>query len=153
MDDCIFCKIANSEIPSIKIWEDEKHVAILDMNPNTKGMTLVMTKAHYDSYAFDMHDMEYIDLMVASKTVAKLLEKGLGVKRVAMVMEGMGVNHVHIKLYPMYGLDEKFTETWTPERMFFDKYPGYITTHLGPKSSAEELQKVADEIRENANLD
>ena len=40
MSDCIFCKIANGEMPSVKIWEDEKFLAILDINPNTEGMTL-----------------------------------------------------------------------------------------------------------------
>jgi histidine triad (HIT) family protein len=44
MKDCIFCKIANGEIESVKIWEDKDFFAILDVNPNTKGMTLVLTK-------------------------------------------------------------------------------------------------------------
>ena len=47
--DCIFCKIAKGEIPSAKIWEDQEHLAILDVNPNTKGMALVLTKEHFDS--------------------------------------------------------------------------------------------------------
>ena len=45
--------------------------------------------------------------MAAAKKVAKILERGLSVKRVAMVMEGMGINHAHIKLYPLHGLKEK----------------------------------------------
>lgn len=104
MKDCVFCKIAKGEIPSAKIWEDKNFLAILDIMPNTKGMTLVISKKHYNSYAFDMPEDMFKKLMVASKKVAKVLEKGLNVKRVAMVMEGMGINHVHIKLYPLHGI-------------------------------------------------
>ena len=145
--DCIFCKIVAGEIPSVKIWEDEKHLAILDISPNVEGMTLVITKEHYDSDATDMPDGAYSPLMLAAKKVAKLLEKSLKVKRVALVMEGLGVNHVHIKLYPIYGLDEKFKEIWAKEEVYFDKYLGYISTQLGPKRSHEELQRVANKIK------
>ena len=144
---CIFCKIAKGEIPAEKIWEDEKHLAILDINPNTEGMTLVLTKEHFDSDATDMPDNNYRELMIAAKRVAKLLEKKLNVKRVAIVMEGLGVNHVHIKLYPLYGLDEKFKETWAEKKIFFERYEGYVSTQLGPKKSAEELNKIANKIK------
>jgi len=72
--------------------------------------------------------------MVVAKDVSVLLEKSLGVKRVAVVMEGLGVNHAHIKLYPLHGLDEKFKETWAKEKIFFEKYEGYISTQLGPQA-------------------
>lgn len=64
-------------------------------------------------------------------------------------MEGLGVNHVHIKLYPIHGLTEKFTEMWGCEKKFFDKYEGYISTQLGPELSMEERQKIADKILKN----
>jgi len=147
MTECIFCKIVEGKIPSIKIWEDEKHIAILDLNPNVIGMTLVIPKKHFDSYVFDMKDKEYYDLMIASKKVAKLLDRKLKVKRTALVMEGLGVNHAHIKLYPIYGLDEKFKEIWAKEKVFFDKYPGYITTQLGPQKSVDELKKTAEKLK------
>ena len=146
MENCIFCKIVGGEIPSVKIWEDKKHIAILDTNPNSEGMTLVIPKKHFHSDATDMPEKEYIDLMVAAKKLAKILEKKLNVKRVAIVMEGLGINHVHIKLYPIYGLDEKFIETWAKERVFFEKYEGYISTQLGPQKSIEELKETAKKI-------
>lgn len=147
MNECIFCKIKNGEIDSAKIWEDENFLAILDANPNTKGMTLVLTKEHYDSYAFDMPDKEYQDFMLAAKKVAGILEKSLKVQRVIMVMEGMGINHAHIKLYPLLGVDEKFKGMWSKDRVYFDKYEGYISTQLGPKADLAELKKLADEIK------
>jgi histidine triad (HIT) family protein len=144
---CVFCGIVKGNIPSAKIWEDKEHVAILDINPNTKGMTIVLTKKHYDSYAFDMPELDYEKLMAASKKVARMLEKAFGITRVALVMEGMGINHVHIKLYPMHGVTEKFKETWAEEKQFFEKYPGYISTVLGPKQvPIGELKKLAHEI-------
>jgi len=105
-----------------------------------------MTKEHYDSDATDMPDKQYKELMIAAKKVAKLLEKELKVKRVAMVMEGMGVNHVHIKLYPLHGLDEKFKDIEPKDKIYFEKYEGYISTQLGPQKSNEELNKIKDKI-------
>ncbi len=147
MEDCIFCKVAKGELPSVKIWEDEEFFAILSNHPNTKGVTLVLTKKHHDSYVFDMADEIYGKLMIASKKVSKILEKGLNVKRVAMVMEGMGLNHAHIKLYPLHGLDEKFKEMFGDKEIFLEKYLGYVTTLEGPQKEISELQKVAEEIK------
>ena len=132
MEDCIFCKIVKGDIPSIKIWEDEKHLAILDINPNTEGMTLVITKDHFRSDITDVPKKEYSELMVASQDVARMLKERLPAKRVALVAEGLGVDHVHIKLYPIYESNEK---------------EGYITTKLGPQKSPEELNKVAEKLR------
>ena len=151
MEGCIFCKIIKGDLPSVKIWEDDEFLAILDIRPNTKGMTLVLPKQHFDSYVFDMPEDIYNKFLLATKKVGKILEKALKVKRVAMVMEGMGVNHAHIKLYPMYGLDDDFKEIWAKEQAFFDKYPGYITTILGPEANMGDLQRLAEEIKQKAN--
>ncbi|MBI5803111.1 HIT family protein [Candidatus Pacearchaeota archaeon] len=146
MENCIFCKIIRGKIPSVKIWEDKNFMAILDINPNVKGMTLVIPKKHFDSYVFEMNERAYLEIMKATKKIAQLLDKKLKVKRTALVMEGLGVNHAHIKLYPIYGLENKFEEIWAKDKVFFKKYPGYITTQLGPQKSTEELKKTADEI-------
>jgi len=146
-NDCIFCKIIKGDIPSAKVWEDKKHIAILDVFPNTKGMTLVMPKTHYESYACNMPNKSYSELMLASKKVAKLLDKKLKVGRTAIVMEGMGVNHVHIKLYPLHGVDAKFKEIWAKDERFFDTYQGYLMTVLGPKADMTELNALAKQIR------
>lgn len=145
--DCVFCKIVKGEIDSAKIWEDKNFLAILDLNPNTKGMTLVLTKKHYNSYSFDMPRKVYGNFLFAAKKAASVLEKGLGVKRVALVMEGMGVNHAHLKLYPLYGLNKKFEEIWAKKRVFFKRYQGYISSELGPKADITKLKKLAAEIR------
>ncbi|MFH1802760.1 MAG: HIT family protein [archaeon] len=146
MTECIFCKIAKKELESAIVYEDDKFIAFLDNCPNAKGMTLVITKSHYDSYVFNLPEGAYSELLNTSKKVAKILEKGLKVKRVAMVFEGQGVNHIHTKLYPMHNVNtEKFGEL--SKGQYFEEYPGYITTLVGPEKSIEELNKIAEEIR------
>jgi len=146
--DCIFCKIIKGEIPSYKVWEDEDFLAILDVNPNTKGMTLVLPKRHYSSYVFDMPDDVYTRLMNASKKVAKLLDRKLGVEKTAMVMEGMGINHAHIKLYPLCGLSKKFKPMVAEDKVYFNKYEGYLTTKMGPRADDNILRRLVKKITE-----
>ncbi|MCU0372405.1 MAG: HIT domain-containing protein [Ignavibacteria bacterium] len=141
-DNCIFCKISKGEIPSYKIWEDDEFFAILDIFPNTKGMTLVIPKQHYDSYAFDMPDDVYTRFLLASKNIGKLLDEKLKVERTALVLEGMGVNHVHAKLYPLHGVGKDFTAMVPEGNVFYEIYQGYLSTRLGPKADDEEMKKI-----------
>ena len=141
---CIFCKIVKGEIPSFKIYEDKDFIAILDLFPNTKGMALVLTKEHFDSYAADMEDDIYAKFFLSAKKISKLLDERLNVKRTALVMEGMGINHAHIKLYPLHGLESSFKEILSKDNVYFEEYQGYITTQLGPKASDEELTRLRD---------
>ena len=147
--DCIFCKIVKGEIPAYKVYENEEFIAILDIFPNTKGMVLVLTKKHYPSYVFDMSEDIYKRFLLVSKKIAKALDRALDVKRTAMVMEGMGVDHAHIKLYPLHGLKSDFEEIIADERKFFEKYPGYVTTHMGPRADDKELEQTAKKIKDS----
>ncbi|MFA7359667.1 MAG: HIT family protein [Candidatus Kapaibacterium sp.] len=141
-DDCIFCKISTGEIPSYKIWENDEFFAILDIFPNTKGMTLVIPKEHFDSYTFDMPDDVYSRFMLSAKELGKVLDEKFGVQRTALVMEGMGVNHAHIKLYPLHGLGKDFKAVTPDGDVFFEKYQGYISTMLGPKADDNTLKEL-----------
>lgn len=144
---CIFCKIVAGEIPSTKIRESETHVAFMDIFPNCRGQALLIPKKHFDSDAFAMPTQDYLTLMETAQKVAKILEKWLKVQRVAMVMEWMWVNHVHIKLYPLHGLDQKFTEMRAPEKVRFEKYEWYISTQTWNQADFWELAKIAEEIK------
>jgi diadenosine tetraphosphate (Ap4A) HIT family hydrolase len=141
-EDCIFCKITSGEIPSYKVYEDEDFICILDIFPNTKGMTLLIPKEHYDSYAFDMPDEMYTKFLLTAKKFGKVMDKKLGVMRTALVMEGMGVNHVHIKLYPLHGLGKDFKVMIPEGEHYYEKYKGYLTTLLGPKADDGKLKEV-----------
>lgn len=98
--DEIFKKIVSREIPAHIIWESDTHLAFLDINPIQPGHTLVIPKQQTD-YIFDMHDSEYTNLWLATKEVAKLLKNKLSPKRVAIVVEGFDIPHVHVKLVPV----------------------------------------------------
>lgn len=146
---CIFCKINSGEIPSYKIWENDKFIAILDIFPNCKGQTLLISKQHYDSDLFEIHDKElYKDVILATDEVIQLLKKKLNIQRVGMIIEGMWVNHLHIKLYPMHGVEwERQQNIWW-EKVFFNEYPWYITTEVGEQANFEELANIQKQIKE-----
>lgn len=148
-DECVFCEIAAGRVGCARLWEDERFLAFLDVNPNCHGMSLLITKDHYPSYVFGMPRDVYADFLAAARDVAVLLDRGLSVFRTAMVMEGMGINHAHIKLYPLHGLQEEFVEMWGPERIYFQKYEGYISTLLGPAADPQKLNQLAEKIRES----
>ncbi|MCB9895367.1 MAG: HIT domain-containing protein [Planctomycetes bacterium] len=95
----IFSKIVAGEIPCHKVWEDDKHLAFLDINPWTYGHTLVIPKLEQD-YLFDMPEQDYVALELAAKRVAQLLKDKLGCKRVCSMVVGYEVPHVHIHLLP-----------------------------------------------------
>jgi len=141
-ENCIFCKISMGEIPAYKIWEDDEFFAILDIFPNTKGMTLVIPKQHYDSYAFEMPNDVYSRFLLASKKVGILLDEKLGVMRTALVMEGMGVNHAHAKLYPLHGVGKEFKVMDPEGTVYFNTYQGYLSTRLGPMADDGEMKKL-----------
>ncbi len=153
MADCIFCKIANWEAPSFKIRENDEFMAFLDLNPNVKGQTLIIPKQHFDSDLFNISDEKfYWKLLSATDEVVHMLKKSLKVERVGMVMEWMGVNHLHIKLYPMYGLDKNWEPNECPGHVFFETYPGFLTTKMWDQANMEELWAVQIQITNWAAL-
>ena len=101
----IFTKIVSGEIPSYKIAEDENHLAFLDINPNTKGHTLVIPKREVNKL-FDLDKQGYAALMDFSYRVAKALEKAIPCKRIGMSVIGLEVPHVHVHLIPINVMDD-----------------------------------------------
>ena len=96
----IFSKIVAGEIPSYKVAEDDNYYAFLDINPLTKGHTLVIPKAEVD-YLFDLDDTTLAGLTVFAKKVAHKIKEQTGCVKVAMVVLGLEVPHAHIHLIPM----------------------------------------------------
>ena len=147
MSDCIFCKIADGESPCFKIWENDEFMAFLDIMPNVKGQTLLVPKEHYDSDLFQIDDADfYKRLMSAAKEVVDMLKKSLKVERVGMIMEWMWVNHLHLKLYPMHGLNEEREPNESSRHVFFETYPGYLTTQMWNQANMEELGAIQVQI-------
>ncbi|EAQ39846.1 HIT family protein [Dokdonia sp. MED134] len=101
----IFTKIINREIPGQIVAEDDKHIAILDINPNAKGHTLCIPKKEVNKI-FDLEEQEYLDLMRFSRKVAIALEKAVPCKRVGVSVIGLEVPHVHVHLIPLQDMDD-----------------------------------------------
>ncbi|MEZ5978585.1 MAG: HIT family protein [Planctomycetota bacterium] len=99
----IFDKILSGEIPCHKVWEDDRHLAFLDIFPRTEGHTLVIPKRPID-YLFDMDDEAYSALWLASKTVAEKLKRTLDCGRVCVSVIGWEVRHCHVHLFPTNGM-------------------------------------------------
>lgn len=96
----IFSKIVAGEIPSYKCAENEEFYAFLDINPVTKGHTLVIPKREVD-YFFDLTDEELSRMIVFSKRVARAIEKVFPCKKVGLTVLGLDVPHAHVHLAPL----------------------------------------------------
>ncbi len=96
----IFSRIIAGEIPCYKVAEDDRHFAFLDINPLTKGHTLVVPKREVD-YIFDLEDDELQQMIVFAKRIARKIKSKIECKKVAMVVLGLEVAHAHIHLIPI----------------------------------------------------
>ncbi len=97
----IFTKIANGEIPSYKVAENDEFYAFLDINPLVKGHTLVIPKKTEEDYIFNLDSEEYLRLWSFAKKVASAIEGAVSCKRVGVAVIGMEVPHTHIHLIPI----------------------------------------------------
>ncbi len=100
MQESIFTKIVNGEIPSFKIAETDNFLAFLDVMPLRKGHTLVIPKKQVD-YIYDLDDNVLSELFVFSKKVAKKIESKISCKRIGVSVIGLEVPHAHIHLIPI----------------------------------------------------
>ncbi len=99
MADSVFTKIIKGEIPSHKIYEDDKTFAFLDIHPVQPGHTLVVPKAEIE-FVWDLPDDLYQAVMSTSKKVARRLREVLGSKYVSERIVGVDVPHAHVQLIP-----------------------------------------------------
>ena len=115
--DCIFCKIANGEIPSRTIYEDEQFRVILDLSPATKGHALILPKEHADNL-FELPEGVATDAMKVAKKVGVLLKDKLNADGLNLVQNngteaGQTVMHFHLHLIPRYKEDGQ-NINWNP---------------------------------------
>ena len=101
----LFERIVSGEIPCHRIWEDEDHLAFLDINPRVEGHTLVIPKEPWGE-VFAMDEDRYAALWKAARTVAHHLEQRTGCARVVVVVLGYEIEHVHIHLMPTNHLED-----------------------------------------------
>ena len=108
-DDCIFCKIANGEIPSNTLYEDDSFRVILDLGPATKGHALVMPKEHFGNLYELPDDWCQKAFSLAKKMAGQMTEKlhcdGFNLVQNNGATAGQTVPHFHIHLIPRYEND------------------------------------------------
>lgn len=98
----IFSKIIAGEVPSHKVYEDDRFLAFMELFPLKPGHTLVIPKTETD-YIFDLDDKSLSDLTLTAKKVAVAIKKSVSCEKVAMLVYGLQVRHAHIHLVPVDG--------------------------------------------------
>ena len=117
MDNCIFCKIANGEIPAATLYEDDDFRVILDLGPASKGHALILPKAHV-AYIYEISDEMAAKAMILAKKMATKMTDALKCDGFNIVQNngepaGQTVFHFHMHLIPRYKGD-KVGITWEP---------------------------------------
>lgn len=134
MSDCIFCKIANGEIPSNTIYEDEKFRVILDLGPATKGHALVLPKEHYADL-FEIPEDTLAEAAKVAKKVAANIKEKLGCDGLNLVQNngetaGQTVMHFHLHIIPRYKNDGQ-NILWKPQSPSADELVAVKNAILG----------------------
>lgn len=127
MENCIFCKIIKGEIPTEKIYEDDKVLAFLDINPVTYGHTLLIPKKHH-AIMTDVPDELLGYCFTKAKELMLKIKKALKADYISISVSGVDIPHFHIHLIP---------------RKFNDKLKGWPTK---PYAKGE-MKKVAEKIK------
>ena len=115
-DDCIFCKIANGEIPSDTVYEDERYRAILDLSPAVKGHTLIIPKEHFDDL-LSADDETLSTVLKTAQRIGGAMKDALGCDGFNVVQNngeaaGQTVHHLHIHVIPRYNGGDKMVANW-----------------------------------------
>ena len=123
-NNCIFCKIANGEIPSKTLYEDEEFRVILDLAPATKGHALILPKSHYKNL-YELPDETAAKVMKLAKKMATTMTEKLGCDGFNIVQNnnevaGQTVFHFHMHLIPRYENDKQRI-SWNPLEMTQDE--------------------------------
>ncbi len=126
-EDCIFCKIANGEIPSTTLYEDEQFRVILDISPATKGHALILPKEHYANI-YELPEEKAVGaILLAKKMMAEMSEKlkadGFNLVQNNGETAGQTVMHFHFHLIPRYQEDGQHI-MWKPGTVTQDELEG-----------------------------
>jgi histidine triad (HIT) family protein len=109
MENCLFCKIIAGEIPAEKIYENEKTLAFLDINPVNPGHTLVIPKAHHENLV-DTEDGLLCEIILAVKKLAPVIVKAVGAEGYNLGVNsgasaGQVIFHTHFHIIPRFSND------------------------------------------------
>jgi len=139
MDDCIFCKIINNEIPSTTIYEDDDIKAFFDISQVTPGHTLVVPKKHVKDifeYDEDLAERVFKKIPMIARAIKESNPNiiGMNICQNNGEIAYQSVMHSHVHLVPRYSKDDDFSMRWGDNT-------GLV--------SNDELQKRADNIKQH----
>lgn len=119
-DDCIFCKIANGDIPTNALYEDDIVKVIFDLGPASKGHVLILPKNHFDNvYGLDDETAAHIfqvAVKVANAMKSALKPDGINIVQNNGEAAGQTVFHFHMHIIPRYK-DDTVNVTWVPGKI------------------------------------
>ncbi|KKR31219.1 MAG: Histidine triad (HIT) protein [Parcubacteria group bacterium GW2011_GWF2_39_8b] len=109
MEDCVFCKIIKGEIPTEKVYEDDKCLAFLSINPNNDGHTVLIPKIHYKNY-FETPDDVLAYIASQAKKLGPIIQKVVNAEGMNIITNiekaaGQVVFHTHFHLIPRHIAD------------------------------------------------
>lgn len=113
--DCVFCQIIKGEIPSMKVYEDDNFIGILDIFPASKGHVIIISKNHIEN-VFELDDETASGAFIAAKKISNALTEGIGCEGINILQNnnkiaGQTVFHFHIHIIPRYQ-DDTITFSW-----------------------------------------
>lgn len=134
--DCIFCKIIAGEIPAVKVLDEEKVFAFMDINPASRGHMLVVPKNHAENI-FEISEADLSSVMGAVKRCAGAVKEALGAEGITVLqLNGKAsdqlVPHLHVHIMPRWGNDGMSVSQW----------------EMG-KGDIEELENIARKVQEH----
>jgi histidine triad (HIT) family protein len=134
--DCIFCKIVAGEIPSVKVLDEDKVFAFMDINPSSRGHMLVVPKNHAENI-FEISEADLSAVMGAVKRCAVAVKKALGAEGVTVLqLNGKAsdqvVPHLHVHIMPRWQDDGLTVSNWEMKA-----------------GDMDELQDIAENVKEH----
>lgn len=123
-DDCIFCKIANGEIPANALYEDDLVKVIFDLSPASEGHVLILPKSHYDD-VYSLDDDTAAHIFKVAVNIANAMKKSLNIDGLNIVQNngeaaGQTVFHFHMHIIPRY-TDDTVNIKWVPGKISEDE--------------------------------
>ncbi|RNF39456.1 HIT family protein [Planococcus salinus] len=137
MTDCIFCKIIEGEIPSVKVYEDDHVYAFMDIMPLSKGHTLLIPKSH-KANIYELSSEEAANLFSVAPKIAQAIKEtfepvGMNLLNNAGEQAGQSVFHFHLHFIPRYGETDGFGMKWVSKEKEF---------------TSERIQQLAEQVKE-----
>ncbi len=137
-DTCIFCQIANAELPAHKLFEDDLVIAFLDLHPIREGHALIIPRQHCPWFE-DLPEFTAARIMAVGQRLARAMKREWEIERVSFFYTGIHVPHAHAHVVPMFHRHDVSSARYLEE--------GIEAFSLPPNPGDAALAQTADRIR------